>query len=369
MSEKRKVLLCATDAGGVNNIIPVAKSLLSLGHVPQVITSEKMRRMYESSGLEVVVVHLKNQLDASDIVRRQAPLSVICGTTCYESPDRLITLAARAAGVKSLVVLDEWFNYRLRFQDGNGRLAYLPNIVCCQDKLARDEAVADGIPADLLRVTGSAAYSALTLTAEELSANPPAPPAYLPSNHPVPIITFLSEAHAKDYGEREGGAGPLGQFLGYTEQSVKKNLMDAIGKTGRNCLLVDKIHPASDEAASQGVVRYGSFSSLAVKDGGLWNLLWHSDIVIGMRSAALMDAAILGCDPVSYQPDAKGSERCTAVRLGVSGRLTTQEELDAYLVRALSLFPEKKARKIVRFDCARKEVPDEIALLSISKVA
>lgn len=366
MSDKKKVLLCATDAGGVNNVIPVARSLTGMGYIPHMITSGKMRRIYESAGMDVAIVHIENQNEALDIVRRHAPLSVICGTTCYESPDRFITLAAYAAGVKSMVVLDEWYNYRLRFQDGNGQLKYLPNVICCQNKLASDEAVAEGIPPNLLRVTGSAAYAALTQKAEELSANPPAPPSYLPQDHSVPVITFLSEMHARDYGERDGGGGPLGPFLGYTEKSVKNDLMDAIGKTGIDCLLVEKMHPSSDEAVSRKVMRHGSFSSLAVKDGSLWNLLWHSDIVIGMRSAALLEAAIFGCNPVSYQPNLKGAERCTAVRLGAATRLESKEELNRHVARELSRFPKNEARKVVQFDFARREAPGEIALLSIS---
>ena len=47
------------------------------------------------------------------------------------------------------------------------------------------------------------------------------------------------------------------------------------------------------------------------------SLMWHSTLVIGMRSMALLQSALMGTPTASYQPNLIHKERCTAARLNL----------------------------------------------------
>jgi hypothetical protein len=58
--------------------------------------------------------------------------------------------------------------------------------------------------------------------------------------------------------------------------------------------------------------------------------LWHSAAVIGMRSMALLEAALLGVPAVSYQPGLLGPNLCTAARLGAVPLLSDEASLASW---------------------------------------
>ena len=64
-------------------------------------------------------------------------------------------------------------------------------------------------------------------------------------------------------------------------------------------------------------------------------MLWHSDAVVGMRSMALLEAALMGVPALSFQPGLIGEERCTAVRLGLIPQTTRADEAKRWLVETL----------------------------------
>ena len=60
-------------------------------------------------------------------------------------------------------------------------------------------------------------------------------------------------------------------------------------------------------------------------------LLWHADAVVGMRSMALLEAALMGHRPLAFQPNLRGIDTCTASRLGLADRASRVGELAAWL--------------------------------------
>ena len=95
-------------------------------------------------------------------------------------------------------------------------------------------------------------------------------------------------------------------------------------------LLINKIHPAGEMRDFQQPVQ-GNVQLKVVKNCNLSPLMFHSDLVVGMRSIALLEAALLGCPTISFQPGLIGEQRCTAVRLGlVPSALDEKEFVQCY---------------------------------------
>lgn len=360
------LLFCATDAGGARNLAPLISTIHSRRLKYFTVASKISFPIFKEGNQNIKIEEPKISClkEALKYLTTKKPSSVICGTTRYESPDRFLIATAKQLEIKSTVILDEWFNYRLRFENENGELAYLPDIICCQDGKARKEAIAEGLPQQSLFITGSPYLSVLTRRAENFLRNSPAPSDCI-EDQTRPIITFLSETHSVDYGTAGGEKGPLGKFIGYTEQTVRQDIFDVLNKIGNPCTVVEKLHPGDEsihEPLGNNFIKW-----ITIREKELWSLLWHSDMVIGMRSIALLEAVILGCRTVSYQPDLIGPQMSTAARLGLIQSLHSRIQLWKWLKQKFPTLEKKSTKTIKRFPFARNDATENILQLVIKK--
>lgn len=324
------LLFCATEAGGAQNIARVASAS---SHAPRCIVSPVTRPIFLSAGIPETALATAGET-GQDVAVTMGPRGIVCGTCRPDGFERRLIRQARRHGIPSVAVLDEWYDYRLRFADGAGELSELPDMVCCQDTRAQAEAEAEGLPSECLTVTGSPYFAFLVDLRERYRSAPPPRPAAWPAPSDAATVLLLSETHAADYGAAPGEAGPLGPYLGYTEDSVAHDLLAALESCGRPATLVERRHPSD----LRPVPPRGQATTAHTRApaGDLWPQIWHADIVVGMRSIALLEARLLGRPTASYQPGAIGPEKCTAVRLGLIRRLETEAALADWLSRLLA---------------------------------
>jgi hypothetical protein len=258
---------------------------------------------------------------------------ILVGTTARESLERELITHARRHGVPTLVVVDERYGFQRRFGEGPNRLDYLPDALTVMDEECAELATAAGVPAERIYVTGSPILSFLAYHHVTLRERASAPVYLIPAGRR--LVTFVSETFARDNGSSPGKRGLLGQFLGFTEETVREDLIQVLREIGRAVVLLEKLHPSDDsklhEAQMDGVVSWKQ-----IRGGELWPLLLQSDVVVGMKSMALLEAALLGCRVASYQPGLIGENRCAAVGFGVAARLETRTELRNWLGENLS---------------------------------
>jgi len=359
-----KILLCATDAGGARNLAPLLRVIKKQKLLPILITSNDLIYLFDLQDIQVIDSDNEDFSTLSFFLTKTKPIAIICGTTRYVSIDRLLIAAGRKKGINTVVVLDEWFNYRIRFVDEHDKLTYLPDAIATMDKKAKEDAIKEGIPKHLCYITGSPSLAELTNRAEEFAKNPPNLPNFLQSNQSLPIFTFISETHAADYGSKEGEHGPLGQYLGYTENSVKNDILAIFKKINRPCIVVEKLHPSSKEEDLEltynEIIRW-----ITIKKTDLWSLFWHSKAIIGMRSMALLEATIFNRPTISYQPGLLVEDKCTAVSLGLVQKLSTPSELEQWLRNQFDKPYDRKKRNINRYPFAKKEASKKVVDLAI----
>jgi len=364
------VLLCATDAGGASNLASL-REVFDRERVSAVlVTSSRCRHFFDPLECYRRVIVDPQEDELAALVDDTRPAVVLCGTTRYESPDRWAVRLARARAIPSLAIVDERYAYHSRFAGPGDDLVDLPDAIALVDEQAVEEAVAEGLPRDRCHVTGSPALSRLTTTAEAFARTPPGRPPYLLDLSTRPVVTFLSETFASDYGERADQPGPLGPFVGYTETSVCRDLREALDSQQTPVTLVEKLHPASDEGpASVGSLASERCHHVRVKNVSLWDLLWHSSLVVGMRSMALLEAHLLGVPAVSYQPGLIGTDRCSAVRLGLIPRLSTCQQLASWIQRSLYSTSVGRHVPLARYRFAAIDAADRVLSLALRSVA
>ncbi len=331
------VLLCATDAGGVRNLIPLLPGIARRGWEGIFVTRSSLLSLVPS---DVLVQRLLLAEDVEGKIEQAfasiGPSAVICGTTCHESADRKFLRYARQAGVRSVAVMDEWYNYFYRFSaSGQQDPSCLPSVIALPDDLAVREAVAEGLPSSLCHATGSPSLASIWNKGKLWKEVPPKIPAVLAGAGSHPVITFVSETHALDYGSRPGESGMMGTYIGYTETMVRDLILGTLSSLPHDIVFVEKPHPSVQGVALPDHVPANVDYRLA-RDAPTLELCAHSDAVVGMRSIALLEARLLGCSAISFQPGLIGAEHCTAVRLGLVPGLRTCDELYSWFRGAMN---------------------------------
>lgn len=364
------VLLCATDAGGASNLASLSGALERQRVSAVLVTSSRCRYLFEPVARYVRVVIDPQESVLAALIEETQPAAVVCGTTRLDSPDRQVVRLARARGIPSLAVVDERYQYRSRFANSRGELVDLPDAIALIDAGAVDEAVAEGLPRGRCHATGSPALSRLVTLVEQFVETPPGRPDYLQQTPAWPVVTFLSETFAIDYGVAVDQPGSQGPFVGYTETSVCRSVLDALGSLKLPVVFVEKLHPASaDHADSAPMAAPAGGRHVRVKWVDLWELLWNSSLVIGMRSMALLEGHLFGIPVVSYQPGLIGAERCTAVRLGLIPRLSTEAELTSWCKQHLNQSRLDRRVPPVRYPFAAADAADRLVAIALNSTA
>jgi hypothetical protein len=194
----------------------------------------------------------------------------------------------------SIQIFDTWYDY---FDRAAGSLPvdWFPDYIAVIDKNAEVDAAKDGLPADRLVAVGNPAW-------EDTPALPDAD---------TRTVLFLAQPIAYDEGEK----------FGYTENTAWQMLRRA--QSLRADLIKELLyapHPRMNvtlEDIGQGAQLVSSTQAGMEKAG----------TIIGMYSAALVEAYLAGRTTLTLQPSAIGPDRCLLSRNGTISRCQTVDEI------------------------------------------
>jgi len=295
-----RVLIVSGDAGGARAVIPVARKFFE-EKVPFIVADNGI--IDKEAPLEWPRVSIqyegRNGL-LGDIFAQHDIGLVIFTTSVKDTMPLAVARLAKSKKIPVICVLDNWMNYRYRMEI-DGFPAFYPDIYTVMNDHAFDEAVADGIPSYILKITGQPALASL---GEEFSISKK-----LDRDKKVEtigispdkrLVVFISEPAAKD-----SGSGPENnRFRGYTEKTVL-------------CKLCKEMQPFFGEIYL-GLIRHPreERDSLSLSwqecrgrlDGGIidaWTgreAVFLSDGVAGMTSILLYEAWLVGKPVISLQP-------------------------------------------------------------------
>ena len=305
--------MCATEAGGVRNVTPVIQQYSSLSEFI-VVSKDGGLLVFKELGVPVRQdTRISSGSEATTYLRDLSPDVILCGRAINQnSMERLLNSSAQSLGIPTVTIIDEWYDYRANFADELGVTTW-PDVVCCPDDQAKYEAVIEGLPRNILKITGSPALSSLFDQREKYKGSPPENLDALTQNSSRPIIVFISEVISDglvtDYSQRDENV----DRIGYDEDIVRSDILEALSEVFQFCTVLEKPHPQAAYKKTKAINDRNVNWQIAMGQD-LHSLCWWADIVIGMRSMGLFEAAILGKATLSYQPNLKGRNRCTAVR-------------------------------------------------------
>ena len=342
-----KVLIFSRDPGGTNAVMQLVEPLRLKGHEVVVYGKDLALSIYRRANIECLdireAIPAENQEKTDEFVRKLEPDLIVTGTSSEDFTERYLWIAAENAGITSCAVLDQWTNYRLRLiPEGSSPVKegveetplIVPSFLFVMDEFAKQEMAALGIDSDRLVVTGQPFFDYVRETGERCSARQiESLRKELTENQESLVLVFVSQPIVKIH--RQNGIAE--DHWGYTEKTILESVISCLAKIAENALtkvtLVIRLHPKDEPDAYRGIVEACPESIRAVLDRETDSnlLLKAADLIIGMFSMVLLEAAILERPLISVQIGLKRDNPLVLDRLGVARSILTEKELEKFL--------------------------------------
>ncbi|CUW41754.1 conserved protein of unknown function [Magnetospirillum sp. XM-1] len=305
------MLFAAADPGGANAILPVAVLLAGQGDEVAILdhgflgrnAPAGLRRLSPPTGED-----LGAWMEASGV-------GGLCfGTSLADHLPLALARAARERGMPVLCVLDNWMNYRARL-GMDGGAALIPDIYAVMDDKAHNEALAEGVPAGCLRVTGHPGLAGLA--ADAAAAADSGWRRQLRGRLGLGLegkglVAFIGEPVSKDQ-----GTGPeSASWRGYTERDVLRLLCRELQPWAGRLEVAIVPHPRDDvvELTDLWQTSRGALGGGLVEGVSGRQVMLAADRVAGMASILLYEAWLVGKPAISLQPGLVRSDLGGAVR-------------------------------------------------------
>ena len=358
--QRPTIIVCATEPGSAANLVEILPDLAPISDLTLFSESGGRGIFSENDFQAMDSSTIKSVETADQILEEIRPGVVICGRGIdMQSADRFMVAAARNQGIPSLVMIDEWYDYTKNFTDGTGDLVFCPDVICCPDLQAKNEAISEGLPSDRLYVTGSPAYAAVFDKIAKFNRQAPPLPMALLDIHSRPVILFISEKTVVERSPQNGNeqAREKTPRARDSESKIKEGLICALQLVGEKCTVLERPHPSHQDSSHFSVSELKNISWRISSQDALTSLIWHCDLVIGIRSAALLTASLMAKPTLSYQPELRGENRCTAVRKGITQTITNSADLADWMVAHWSA---KDNCESIRPEFSRKDASKQV---------
>jgi hypothetical protein len=342
----RRILIFSRDPGGTNAIMPLIEPLRASGNEVAVYGKDAALSIYRKLNLDCTDIcggiPSGTQEEANEFVRKASPDLIVTGTSSEDFTERHLWKAAEEAGIPSFAVLDQWTNYRLRLiSEGDDPLTghsastlIVPSYFFIMDEFARKEMCALGIDREKLVVSGQPFFDYIRKTGdkftpaeiEKLRRELTGTPGGL-------LFVFASQPIASIH--RKNGMAE--DYWGYTETTILKSVVRCLSKLTEEMAvkvtLVLRLHPKDEPNVYQNALAASSNSIKVVVDRETDStlLLKAADLIVGMFSMILLEAAILDKRFISVQIGLKRENPLIFDRMGLVRSILTEKELEEAL--------------------------------------
>jgi hypothetical protein len=302
MTGRAIVLVVCGDAGGAEAVAPVAQALGQDASIEvRALLYGQAPTVWDRYGMTYERLNM-NQPAADVMAGPSRPSLLLCGTSFNDVMAELkFVAAAKSTAVPSLGVLDSWTNYSERFQTG-GHVAVTPDRLAVMDERARAALVSVGFDAGSLVVTGQPALDRLTAVRAGFTAPQRSAVRKLwNARESSSVVLFASQPFTAMY---SAGNTTLGGPFGFDEFTVLALLIEALDETaasGRDIALVVRPHPREDRAGLDQL-KANHLRIVVSNHPSAHDAVLSADLVVGMNSILLLEAAQLGAVVLSLQP-------------------------------------------------------------------
>lgn len=310
-------LVVFSDPGGAKPCLSLAKKWRKSDEL--LVCSDRQYAFFET--FEIPVRDCRGN-EASAIFDEFRPDSLFTGTSYTSRIEMDFVREAARRGIPSASFVDHYTGFNVRFGTGSERV--LPDEIHVLDARARALACEADLPEKRIRITGNPYHEFLRNWRSQLTKEK------VFEQLGIPVSDVQTILFAPDPLSNAGGV----EKFGTDEVAVLALLLEALGKADKPVQLLIKAHPnQSIEYLKIGLknvpLNVEVFMVSSVKDSLLNDLIKQADLVVGMFSALLVEAEVLGAQTVRIL----GGFALADPLAGISCKpvLRTRKELEAVL--------------------------------------
>ena len=293
-----RVVIVARDAGAGAALAPVTRALIRDGVVGvSVIAYGKAASVFEARGLPVLSFPEEPSVEhVTSFLRREGAPALLTGTSLQPDRDAIFWQAASRLGIPSIALLDHWCNYAERFTDTQV-FDRMPQTIAVMDDSAAEELRRQGCPPEQVIVTGQPHFDDLVRDSARLSRAEVR--RELGVTDERTLLVFASEPQARFYGST--ATDP--RFLGYTEADSLAAVLDTASIIVPQAFVIVKLHPLeAPDAFSELADCERRVETRTIRAYPTEHLVTAADVVLGMTSVFLLEAALTGAPTISVRP-------------------------------------------------------------------
>lgn len=268
----KRVLFAFSDPAGAKAILSMADAC-SRGKEHFLFLSDRYYDFYSDFGITVLSF---SERPAGEWIEKIKPDILITATSYPANIELSLIEECKAINIKTISFIDHWTNLVIRFLR-NGKMI-LPEKILVIDKVAKDKAVAEGIPEAIIEVSGNPYHSYLKKwkprkTRDMLMATDGL-------TEKDRYILFVPEPLQKF---------DLDKKYGFSEFDGIEDLLAIVenSETDDQIKIIIKMHPNHNRADFE---RYKHPRLIFTKNTNVNELIFFSECVAGFFSNALLDA-------------------------------------------------------------------------------
>jgi hypothetical protein len=357
-----RVACAAHDAGGASALVPILAAMRArFGAAVHGCVDGPSAEVLGRGGLNWTAlsgtpqggVNSAEQMRAA--LERFQPDVVVVATSMGSTPDKVMIRAARSLGIPTIAVLDAWCNYAERFRDHatGSWCENLPDYLLVMDEIAAEEAIDDGIPPEIVEITGHPAYDRLFLSfGREVGPGSAPQGAALraqPWRVPRRVVFFSEPLSRYRHLGLERGFGETHAFALVLEATQS---LPAVERPQ----VVLRPHPAEPRSVWATRLADAPIPIEIATDGDAASVLAGADLVLGVSTVVLFEAFLLGIPFASLQEQSLDPDPLVLTRHGIVDRVSTAEQLRLVLLKGPPPPTLKRAERMLRwFDGAATE--------------
>jgi hypothetical protein len=352
MRDTADVLIFAEDPGAANYVARLPSLLQEHGWRSRLIAAGSATAFLRASMPDVEFEELPEDTQADGLLASTRPRLVVIGTS--ENLDTLglaLVPVARTAGVPIVGAVDAFPNAAFRFRGRRRRpLAYAPDWLIVPDEWTREAYVALGFPGERAVICGHPHYDFVRRVGARLANEDRA----LLRRRQLPgaprdraVIVFASEIstglNPRQF--RRSAAYTLtgrSRSVGRT-QVVLEEFLEAAALLASRPYLVLRPHPKD---SPEELAPYLAEFDAVISQGSALQLVYLADLVVGMTSMLLLEAALLGRPTLSIVPRAQEGDWLPIARSGITPCVSDRQELRRTLAHLVECPPSESATPV-----------------------
>ncbi len=321
--QKNKYLFVAQDPGGLMALVPVVQRLRRKGFAPvlwvsksSVVIASRLREKHvDCTGWSAAAFKKKLAL--------VLPSVIVTGVSDGMSPDKRVIALARKNSIPVITLLDFWStNYAINFSTPTtDDRVFLPTTICAIDNLMKRQMIEEGLPSKRIVVTGNPSF------------------AKCKQNNTVKKrgVLFVCQPFTEMLKE----FGRVARMPRYNEIEIFATYVRLLERYYPEEKVSIAFHPRALKRKKFDTIIKRSKLKITIASQATDLLMPKARLVLGINSAVLFRAALLGIPTISYQPGIQQKEdSLISNHLGLSRAAYTITQLEKIF---LNVFKNKQS--------------------------